>query len=93
MVDKQKRSLSDYISEATLITVATVIAYSIAFLYEAGYFSAFNIPFHLIQVQLDTVLIIVIALSTVFLSLFSFINFISMTWPKNWVIQEKMFLI
>ena len=81
MVEKPKRVLSDYISEATLITVASAIAYSVAFLYEAGYFSAFNIPLHLIQMQLDTVLIILITLSTVSWSLFSFINFIAITWP------------
>lgn len=93
MVEKSKRVFSDYISEATLITVGTGLAYSVAFLYEAGYFSAFNLPLHLIQVQLDTVLIILITLSTVFWILFSFINFIALTWPKSWVIQEKIFRI
>jgi hypothetical protein len=93
MVDKPRREFSDYISEAAIITTVSVIAYSIAFLYEAGYFSVYNIPLHLIQVQLDTVLIVLLTLSSVFLTLFFLINFITTIWPESWVIQIKLLRI
>ena len=91
--DAKNTRLSDLLSEATIITLASASAYFIAFMYEAGYFRAFDIPLSLVQVAFSSVLIILLSFSGLLFLLFSIVILISMKWPKSKPLQVKLLRI
>jgi hypothetical protein len=49
------------LSDAVLVSLAGVLAYSLTFLHEAAYFRTFGLPLHLVQTNLDTALAVAVA--------------------------------
>lgn len=79
--------------EALFIAIATAGAYWLVFRYEAGYLSGFGLPPYLVEVSLQTTLLVTLALSGIIWLLFTIINFILMLWPDHPAIQEKVFRV
>ena len=93
MTASEQPSFLRALPEVLLISILTAGAYWLAFLYEAGYLSRFDLPMHLVEVSLQRTLIVALSLSTGIWVLFSVINFVSMNWPKHPAIQQKVFRI
>lgn len=81
------------VPEALLIAALTGGAYWLTFRYEAAYIGAFGLPPHLVEVSLQTVLTVTLAVSGVIWILFWITNLVVTSWPEHPAIQEKVFRI
>ena len=64
-----------------------------AFQYESSYLSVFNIPSHFVEIKLELILVVCLALSGAAFIIFVVINFILMSWPDHPALKEKAFRI
>jgi len=81
------------LSEGIIIAIASVAAYTLTFLYEVGFLSAFEIPINLIRINLDTVLIAISSIFGFMLIIFAIANFLVMLLPESKFIQTKIIRI
>lgn len=93
MTEPERTRFLGSVPEALFIAILTAGAYWLAFRYEAGYLSGFGLPPHLVEVSLQTTLIVALALSGAIWILFLIINMILMLWPEHPAIQEKVFRV
>lgn len=81
------------VPEALLVAALTGGAYWLTFRYEAAYLGAFGLPPHLVEVSLQTVLTVFLAVSGTIWILFWITNFVATSWPEHPAIQEKVFRV
>lgn len=93
MTEPKRTSFLESLPEALFIAILTVGAYWLAFRYEAGYLSGFGLPPHLVEISLQTTLLVALALSGAIWIVFSVSNLILMLWPEHPAIQEKLFRV
>jgi hypothetical protein len=93
MTEPEWKNPFNPLPEALLIAILTAGAYWLAFRYEAGYLDGFGLPPYLVEVSLQTTLVVALAISSITWILYSIINFILMYWPKHPAIQEKVFRV
>lgn len=65
------------LTETLLIAISPIVAYSIIFAYNYGYFSVFKIPIQLIEFSIGQVFIVAVALAGLTGGTFSVVNFLS----------------
>lgn len=93
MIEPERTRFLGSVPEALFIAILTAGAYWLAFRYEAGYLSGFGLPADLVEVSLQTTLIVTLALSGAIWTIFSIINLVLMLWPEHPAIQEKVFRV
>lgn len=71
------RGLFPIFSESITLAFATAGLYAVAFAYEAGYLTYFEIPTHLVRPSITTLVLSVIACATALLSTIKFLNFLT----------------
>jgi hypothetical protein len=86
---ESNRRFSGSFPEALFIAALTAGAYWLAFVYEVAYLSVFALPPNLVQVSLQTTLLVALALCGAWSVLWP-INLGSMLWPENPAIQRKI---
>lgn len=84
-----RRSFLGSLPEAIFIASFTAGTYWLSFVYQVAYLSAFGLPPDLVEVSLQTTLLVTLALCGAW-SVFWSINLGSMLWPKNPAIQRKI---
>jgi hypothetical protein len=84
--EKASRVLPD----ALLITALTACVYWIAYRYEAGYLSYFGLPGYLVEVSLEIILFVCLAVSGAVFLIYSVANIAALIWPENPYLKEKI---
>jgi hypothetical protein len=93
MSEPERKSFLGSLPEALFIAALTAGAYWLSFRYEAGYLSAFGLPPHLVEVSLQTTLLVAFALSGAIWVVFWLVNFFLLLWPEHPAIQNKLFRV
>jgi hypothetical protein len=93
MSEPEPKSFLGSLPEALFIAILTVGAYWLSFRYEAGYLSAFGLPPYLVEVSLQTTLLVAFALSAGVCIVFCLVNFSLLLWPEHPAIQNKLFRV
>lgn len=75
------------------VAILTAGAYWLTFRYEVGYLSGFGLPPDIVEVSLQTTLIVALALSGAIWIVFSILNVVLILWPEHPAIQMKVFRI
>jgi hypothetical protein len=85
----EQGSLSNLLPDALVIAILTVAAYWLTFCYEASYLSSFGIPAYLVEVSLQTALLVATLLLGVFGLMLVMITLIAPYWPQHTTLQNK----
>jgi len=79
----RRTSLIGSVPDALLIASGTGVAYWLSFRYEVAYLQYFGVPAHLVEVSLQTVLLVALGLSGAAWSVFMLGNLVAMAWPTQ----------
>jgi len=90
MEEKQSYNNLQRIPEALFLALLTAGTYWIAFRYESAYLKAYGFPIHLVDVSLESILVVALILSGLIWTIFPFANFLSMLLPNNPILQLKV---
>ncbi len=78
------------LSDALMLAFLTGGAYWIAFRYETTFLGTYGFPPHVVEVSLETTLVVLLLLSGALWLLFPLANLLSMLWPTHPALQEKL---
>lgn len=79
-----------WFSGGLLLAFLTGGVYWITFQYEAAYLKAYGFPLHLVEVSLESILVVLLLLSAILWVLFPFANLLAIFWPQHPALQEKL---
>lgn len=89
MSEELKTEPKRWLSDSILLSVLIGGSYWIAFRYESAYIKAFGFPTHLVEISLESTLVVLLLLSGIVWSLVPFANLLAIFWPKHPALRVK----